>query len=69
MVVNSLTKTVLVIKHKHFLGMRRIEDKKELLASSNKKIISEMFFNNKKLISANCLGLELLYPDMYKITY
>lgn len=29
---NSLTKALLVIKYKHFIGMTGIKDKKELLA-------------------------------------
>lgn len=33
MIVNSLTKALLLIKHEYFMGMIEIEDKKRLLAS------------------------------------
>lgn len=37
MVANSFIKVLLVIKYKNFLGIIRIEDKKELLASIKQK--------------------------------
>lgn len=33
MIDNSLIKTLLIIKHKHFMSMRKIENKKEILVS------------------------------------
>lgn len=33
MVADGLIKTLLIIKQEHFIGMTRIKDKKELLAS------------------------------------
>ena len=37
MVTNGLTKALSVIKHKHFMGMTEIEDKRELLTFIKRK--------------------------------
>ena len=37
MVANGLTKALSVIEHKHFVGITRIEDKRELLAFIKRK--------------------------------
>lgn len=66
--VNNYIKTLLIIKHKHFVQVIKIKDKKELLAFIKKKTVLKIFFNNVKLISAKCLGLQLLHPNTYRST-
>lgn len=41
---------MLVIKHEHFVKMTEIEEKRELLAFINKKIILKTMFNNEELL-------------------
>ncbi len=63
MMANGFRRVLLVIKFKYFVGIMKIQDKKNYWLLSNKKTILKTLFNNVKLILVHRLDLELLCLD------